>query len=359
MLRPSVVLIIAVAVLVHAAAGDCNASDDRKLVVGVTPAPPFAMHAADGSWSGLGVEMWQLAAADLGWSYEFRELSLPELRKALQDKTIDAAVGWLPVTMENDEICDFSQPYLNTGTGLAQRATDPLTLRSVLSILFDPRLLSMLGIIAGGVFAVGVIIALVERRSRTSDFGGPLRRGVSTGVWWAAVTMTTVGYGDATPRTGPGRLLALVWMFIGVVVVALLTATVTSMITVNHLRGVVGQPADLLHVRIGIVPGGAAQDFLERHNSKYSTFESYEQALAALDEKRIDAVVANLPSLRYLVRKNWQGLLEVSPVILQPESFAIALPQDSPRLRQLNSAVIRARQGERWRDAVHAHLGSF
>jgi ABC-type amino acid transport substrate-binding protein len=300
-----------------------------------------------------------MVAADLGWQYEFREFALPALRNALKEKTIDVGIGAIPVTSENDEICDFSQPYLNTGTGLAQRATDPLTMRSVVGILLDPRLLSMLGIIAIAVVAVGVVIALVERRSHTPDFGGPLSEGVSTGVWWAAVTMTTVGYGDATPRTGTGRFLALLWMFIGVVVVALLTATVTSMITVNHLRGVVQQPADLLRLRIGIVAGGAAQDFLDRRNTKYSTYDSCEKALEALDQKRIDAVVANLPSLRYLVRRNWQGILEVSPLILEPESFAIALPENSQLRKPLDSAVIRARQGEHWRDTVHAHLGSF
>ena len=37
--------------------------------------------------------------------------------------------------------------------------------------------------------------------------------------WWAAVTMTTVGYGDKTPVTTGGRIVGLVWMFTSVIVI--------------------------------------------------------------------------------------------------------------------------------------------
>ena len=356
MVRPSLLLLLALA-LAPAALPRVTAADDRVLTVGVADGPPFAMRGDDGNWTGLGVELWQAVAADLGWHYEFRQLDLGGLRAALAAGSVDAAIGVIPVTAENDKFCDFSQPYLTTGLGLAQRATDPMTVRSVLGILLDRRLLSILGIVVVAIVAVGVLIALLERRTQGADFGGPLRESVSTGVWWAAVTMTTVGYGDATPKSAPGRLLALVWMFIGVVVIAILTATVTSSLTVSHLRGVVDQPSDLLRLRLGVVPGGAGEEFLQRRQAHFATFPTYEAALTALAESQIDAFVANKPTLRYLVHHHWQGVLQVSPLVLEPESFAIALPDDSALRKPLDSAVIRARQSEQWHDVLHTHLG--
>jgi voltage-gated potassium channel len=48
------------------------------------------------------------------------------------------------------------------------------------------------------------------------------------GVWWAVVTVTTVGYGDLVPHTVGGRLIGILVMFVGIGFVAVLTATVAS-----------------------------------------------------------------------------------------------------------------------------------
>jgi voltage-gated potassium channel len=47
-------------------------------------------------------------------------------------------------------------------------------------------------------------------------------------LWWAMVTITTVGYGDKVPVTAGGRGVAVVFMVTGVVMFGLLTATITS-----------------------------------------------------------------------------------------------------------------------------------
>jgi voltage-gated potassium channel len=48
------------------------------------------------------------------------------------------------------------------------------------------------------------------------------------GVWWAVVTMTTVGYGDSYPTTVAGRLLAMALMIVGIGFISVLTATIAS-----------------------------------------------------------------------------------------------------------------------------------
>lgn len=47
-------------------------------------------------------------------------------------------------------------------------------------------------------------------------------------LWWTIVTMSTVGYGDLTPVTAEGKMLAVAAIFTGIVLIAILTATIVS-----------------------------------------------------------------------------------------------------------------------------------
>jgi voltage-gated potassium channel len=49
-----------------------------------------------------------------------------------------------------------------------------------------------------------------------------------SGVWWAVVTVTTVGYGDLYPRSVGGRLIGMLVMLVGIGFLSVLTATVAS-----------------------------------------------------------------------------------------------------------------------------------
>jgi voltage-gated potassium channel len=53
-------------------------------------------------------------------------------------------------------------------------------------------------------------------------------------LWWAIVTVTTVGYGDRFPVTGGGRAVAVVLMLVGIGLIGVLTATVASLFIKEH-----------------------------------------------------------------------------------------------------------------------------
>jgi voltage-gated potassium channel len=48
------------------------------------------------------------------------------------------------------------------------------------------------------------------------------------GMWWALQTVTTVGYGDVTPKNPSGRIIAAFVMLQGIAFLAIITAAITS-----------------------------------------------------------------------------------------------------------------------------------
>ncbi len=70
----------------------------------------------------------------------------------------------------------------------------------------------------------GFVMTLVDREDFPS-FGA--------GVWWAIVTLATVGYGDVVPTTPWGRVVGSVVILFGITFLSFLTATVTSLFVSN------------------------------------------------------------------------------------------------------------------------------
>ena len=56
------------------------------------------------------------------------------------------------------------------------------------------------------------------------------------GLWWAAVTGTTTGYGDLFPVTFPGRVMAIIYMFTMLVLNLFLVAHITSAVIEDKNR---------------------------------------------------------------------------------------------------------------------------
>src|SRR5262249_187102 len=125
----------------------------------------------------------------------------------------------------------------------------------------------------------------------------------------------------------------------------------------GSMHGQAHQRSDLFHLRLGVIAGGAGAEYLSQHHVGYTPYDAHETPLAALADGRVDAVVANIPALRYLVSQRYQGTLIVADTILEPVSYAIGLPTDSPLRNALNHALIDIIEQDRWHDVEQQYLG--
>ena len=150
-----------------------------------------------------------------------------------------------------------------------------------------------------------VAIYLFERNANPEHFDHGWFKGVAAGMWWAAVTLTTVGYGDKVPKSFGGRMIALVWMFAGLFIIAGFTAAVTSALTLTELRSKINGPAELSRIKVATVEDSTSADYLTSRHIIFAKHPDVDSALKSLAANECDAVVYDAPILRY------QGLSKV------------------------------------------------
>jgi ABC-type amino acid transport substrate-binding protein len=204
--------------------------------------------------------------------------------------------------------------------------------------------------------AVGFLIWMFERRHNES-FGGGVARGLGSSFWWSAIAMTQAGASQNAPRTLPGRALAIAWMIASVVTIAVFTAGITSTLTKRELQGAVHGVNDLRSVRVGAVAGTATVEYLEREKMSYRGFVDAQEGLTILQSGEIDAFVYDKPLLTWIVLQNFSGSVRVLDVTFDSQSYAIALPLNSPWRQPLNLALLDAIESNWWQKTLFQYLG--
>ncbi|MGD9971687.1 MAG: transporter substrate-binding domain-containing protein [Desulfatirhabdiaceae bacterium] len=329
----------------------------RNLRVGVIEAPPLCMKTADHRWEGFSVELWQAVAQDVGISYEFREFAeLDHLLNAFIEREIDV-IPSLPVRERFESVMDFSQSYLKSGLSIAVpfEGVEYKWTRIIESV-FSKHILKAFGVLVVMSMFAGICLWSFERRQNNEMFGGGPVTGIGHGIWWAMVTMTTVGYGDKAPRTMGGRFVAFLWMMFSIVFISSFTAHITSSLTIGELRGKVRGFNDLYHVRVGSIFRSEGFDFLAKQGMATIPFVSVTEGLQALSMKKIDAFVQDEQILRHVIKKDYPGQMQVLPETFDEYFVGIALQPDSPLRKPINRALLKFMKTEKWTELRHRYI---
>lgn len=89
--------------------------------------------------------------------------------------------------------------------------------------VFGPRQFHVVASVAAATVLLGATGVFIFEGGRN-----PSIRTFGDALWWAMVTATTVGYGDVSPVTSEGRLIAVCLMLIGIGTIGIFTATIAS-----------------------------------------------------------------------------------------------------------------------------------
>ncbi len=343
---------------------DCALAVERRptapLRVAVYDVPPYGTVGSDGALSGLSVDLWRRVAEELEWEYRLTPVSQMEaILSGLEEGRFDAAIGAITITPEREERVDFSYPTHRSGVAVALRKeTGPLA-----AILSYGAAVADLGYLIVGILALllllGVVIWLIERPGRSGKL--PPEDSVANlrdGLYWAVVTMTTVGYGDKTPKTHLGRFVAVVWMLSSVALVSLVSASLVSRLTAERVENSsIRAESDLTGKKLAAVAQSSGAEYLDELHLKYEKYENLAEALSSLANGQSNAVVNSVGALQYLVAARFAQVIRVPRVLLAPAFMAIALPDNSPLKKPIDRALIKITASPEWKSVEELYFG--
>jgi ABC-type proline/glycine betaine transport system substrate-binding protein/ABC-type amino acid transport substrate-binding protein len=305
---------------------------------------PFVIY-RDGRYDGFTIELWERIAQSLGVEYTIYGVNT--IAKLLDDiwrGAADVAVAGIGITSRRESALDFSHAYFESGLQIMVLEGSGSLLREVLtkihSVVFSSEALYAVGIFFIVLLVAAHVIWMLESRDNP-QFPRSYLQGLWESVWWAVVTVTTVGYGDKTPKRAVGRLFGIIWILAGYFVFAYFTASVTTTATVRELHGTINGPEDLYGKTVATVEKSTAAVYLAEQGLRTERVENVDLAYRLLEEGKVEAVVYDAPVLQHYAATKGKGIVRVVGLMFEEKNYGMAFRFNSVYRDQVNVALLR------------------
>ena len=334
---------------------------EKTLRVATQRLEPFVVY-RNRRYTGFSIDLWDKIADEMGVKYELYGVNtIAKLLDEVKRGAADIAIAGIGITSKREQYLDFSYSFFESGLQIMvpEDHETPLgaIFAKVFSILFSRGLAYGVGLFLIVLLIAAHIIWFLERR-HNPQFSRGYFNGIWQSIWWAVVTVTTVGYGDKTPKGNLGRLFGLIWILAGYFVFAYFTASVTTTIALKELRGEINGPQDLFGKKVATVEKSSAADYLTDQGLTIVTVEDIEKACHLLETGKVDAVVYDAPVLQHYELQKGKGKLKVVGLIFMERSYGIALHVDSPYREEINVALLRLEESGIYKEIHDKWFGS-
>lgn len=330
-------------------------ADQGTLKIGIYHSPPFITIHDNNTYSGISIWLWERVAKEQQRKYKFiiYPLEKSPLKQIIQDVStgkLDLTINPLTVTSHRNKIMNFSHPYYVGNLTIAHRKQAALDAIKLITTFFNKHILAVVFYLFVLISIFGVLIWITERKTNKEQFDSSIK-GIVTGIWWSAVTMATVGYGDKTPKSPAGRSIAIIWMFLSLVIIAAFTATVTSSLTISRLHHHKTLD-DFKQLTVGTVTSSASVSYLKRKFFRHIvTYPELRIGLKALQRGEIEAFIYDEPWLVYIINneKSYNNL-ELLPLRFNTQLYSMpSSPQLPNSLKEsISSSIVKITETTDW-----------
>ncbi len=329
-------------------AGAEDAAQGKALRVAVKPIAPFVLKQSK-DLTGFSIDLWNALAQSLKVNTAWVEVTtVGDQLQAVKSGKADVAIAAITITKERENDVDFTHPYFDSGLQIMVHAQGGNHLLDVFDSMPWPTIATLLGAFFAIMFVMANVLWIVERQT-SKHFQKGYLKGMGEGLWGVALIVATGEHGDREAPRVVKRLIVFFMWLVGIVLVAQLTAAVTSTQTVDRLNSKIRGPTDLAGKKIATVGGTAAADYLTEQGLLFVNVASAEEGCDLVVQGDVQAMVFDAPTLQYLAAKRGNGVLRVVGPIFASQKYGIAVADGSPLRKRINGALLAMYEDGRYR----------
>jgi polar amino acid transport system substrate-binding protein len=256
------------------------------------------------------------------------------------DKGIyDCATAGITITGERENKFDFTHPYLNSGLSiLINKSATVNPLKTIFRYLSNVGPMLLLILLFTGLY--GVLMFFLEKwfAHKDSQFSPDnTLKGLFNGYYYANVATTTMGFGDFVPKSVPGKVLTILMAIIGIYfILPYATANMNMALQQEQEVYAISSPEDLSGKIVATEEGTTSVTYLEKLGCNVKLVQKINDAYDLLGQKKIDAVVFDMPTIKYCIRNQGKNNFRVSGSMFDRQSYGFALKNNSPYREVLN-----------------------
>jgi ABC-type amino acid transport substrate-binding protein len=333
--------------------------DSGKLLqVGIAERPPYSMKDEKGEWRGIGPDLWEEIAKKLGVKFQYEECLQSEMHQKLKDHQIDMI---LVIGQSVDFLGaeDFTQPYVYShGAAVIGFSTISNTIENIMKHLVQSGVFFIMLIMFIAMVLISLVLVHFEGRQEDGHFieSDPMKRFASA-LWFTAVNMTCIGYGDSEKLSTAGRTITFLWMMMGILFISLFTGTVVSSITTSELNASLTRIEDLSRYRCGVFSGAKMEKVLLSKGIPVRRYPTLMEGFGALQRGQISAFAVDAISATTIVNNEYPGQFKVCVMPTVQLLYSFAFRKNDPLFDQVNNEVIRTTLSTDWRSRIERWSG--
>jgi polar amino acid transport system substrate-binding protein len=198
----------------------------------------------------------------------------------------------------------------------------------------------------------------IDRQAKQAPiFPAGYTKGLQEALWWGLTMLLTW----ETPHSrGMARILDLSWHLMGLIILSILTAVVTSALTAQAVSGSIRSELDLPGKKVAAIATDAPRQWLEQNGITVTPVGNIKEGIDAVRKGDVEALVHDGPSLLYLAhkinRQEGKTILAVVTAFFNPQSYGIVFPEGSALREPVNQILLRLRESQNKQESVYQAL---